>query len=57
MMSGMAVEAQRYEDVSEGAAVAGLMVVGSAYAGLLSMLWPERAVPAPAAPAPPPTLE
>ena len=40
-----------YSDVGEGAAIAGLMMGGSIYAYLVSLLWPEGPAPAGAAPA------
>ncbi len=47
-----------YHDVSEGLGLALLIIAGSMYAFLVSLLWPERAVPpappAPAVPAPSP---
>jgi hypothetical protein len=41
-----------YPDVGKAAVLAGLMVLGSVFACLVSMLWPER--PRPARPTPPP---
>jgi hypothetical protein len=47
-----------YRDVGEGLGLALLIIAGSVYAFLVSLLWPERAVPsrpAPTAVAPPPS--
>ncbi len=41
-----------YSDLGKAIGMAGLMVVGSLFACLVSMFWPERSAP-PAAPAPP----
>ena len=49
-----------YSDIGKAAGLAGLMVLGSVFACLVSMLWPERPAPRrPASPAPGagPTLE
>jgi hypothetical protein len=44
-----------YTDLAKAAGLGGLMVLGSLYACLVSMLWPERAAAASPGPAPGPT--
>ena len=46
-----------YSDVGEAAALAALMVAGSVFACLVSMLWPQRPAAPRATPAEPPGLE
>jgi hypothetical protein len=46
-----------YTDIGQSAGLAGLMIAGSIYACLVSMLWPERAQGGARPPAVPPTLE
>jgi hypothetical protein len=45
-----------YSNLGKAAAIAGLMVLGSAFACLVSMFWPEHAAAASPAPMPKPTL-
>ena len=46
-----------YSDLGKAAALAGVMVVGSAFACLVSMSWPEHAAAPSSARVPKPTLE